>query len=128
MSYQFHHLASEEWTVEGVEPSSAGCKPVQASRLPVRRHAHGSSSGPGGDRTHILLFKKQVLSLLSYKASQCVGQESNLHSEGGCCTDSWARQCPADTFVSESVRKAPLSPEYRGEGLRGQSLSTLDGI
>ena len=25
----FHHLAkSEQWTVEGVEPSSAGCKPT----------------------------------------------------------------------------------------------------
>ena len=24
----FHHLAMFQWTVEGVEPSSAGCKPT----------------------------------------------------------------------------------------------------
>ena len=31
---------------------------------------------------------------------QCVGQELNLHSECGWVTATWARQCPADTFVA----------------------------
>ena len=40
-------------------------------------------SGIGGDRTHIILFKRQALHQLSYKAVQCVGQELNLHSNAG---------------------------------------------
>ena len=57
---------------------------MQADRLTVRRHAQDRSSGPGGDRTHIPLFKRQVLRRLSYKAIvQCVGQELNLHSNAG---------------------------------------------
>ncbi len=71
---------------------------MQADRLPVRRHAQISDSGPGGDRTHSPLFKRQVLRRLSYKAvAQCVGQELNLHSDCGWVTATWARRCPADT-------------------------------
>ncbi len=40
-----------------------------------------------------------MLCRLSYKASQCVGQELNLHSQRGWVTATWARQCPADTCV-----------------------------
>ncbi|SRR5579884_3325162 len=42
---------------------------LQASCLPVRRHAQKQTSGPGGGRTHSPLFKRQVLRPLSYKAS-----------------------------------------------------------
>ena len=42
-----------------------------------------NDSGPGGTRTHIVPLKRRVLSRLSYKASQCVGQELNLPSECG---------------------------------------------
>jgi hypothetical protein len=58
-----------QWTVEGVEPSSAGCKPTvfPLDDTPIHR-----TSGPGGGRTHIPLFKRQVLRRLSYKASHCV--------------------------------------------------------
>ena len=93
----FHHLAiHHQWTVEGVEPSSAGCKPTV---FPLDDTPSFQGSGPGGDRTHIPLFKRQVLRRLSYKAFlQCVGQELNLHSVGrGWVTATWARQCPADT-------------------------------
>ena len=85
-----------QWTVEGVEPSSAGCKPTV---FPLDDTPISKSSGPGGDRTHIPLFKRQVLRRLSYKAIQCVGQELNLHSECGWVTATWARQCPADTSM-----------------------------
>ena len=56
-----------QWTVEGVEPSSADRQSAvfPLDDTPVRR-----SSGPGGDRTHIPLFKRQVLSRLSYKADR----------------------------------------------------------
>ena len=69
-----------QWTVEGVEPSFAGCKPAvfPLDDTPIPR-----SSGPGGDRTLNLDFKRVLLCQLSYKASQCVGQESNLHSDAG---------------------------------------------
>jgi hypothetical protein len=59
------HTLISQWTVEGVELSSAGCKPAV---FPLRRHAHSlepRTSGLGGSRSHPL---------------QCVGQESNLHS------------------------------------------------
>ena len=86
------------WTVEGVEPSSAGCKPTV---FPVRRHAHQTSSGPAGSRTLNLDFKRVLLCQLSYKAIvQCVGQELNLHSSRGWVTATWVRQCPADTSFS----------------------------
>jgi hypothetical protein len=94
----FHHLAiNEQWTVEGIEPSFAGCKPAV---FPVRRHAQDRNSGPGGDRTHIILFKRQVLRQLSYKASQCVGQESNLHSNLRAVYSRFSSPVPADTFFS----------------------------
>ena len=73
---------------------------MQADRLPVRRHAQDRSSGPAGSRTLNLDFKRVLLCRLSYKAGQCVGQELNLHSECGWVTATWARRCPADTFVA----------------------------
>ena len=73
----------QQWTVEGVEPSFAVCKPTV---FPLDDTPRNQASGPGG-----------VLSQLSYKAGQCVGQELNLHSECGWVTATWARQCPADT-------------------------------
>src|SRR5262249_8764422 len=71
------------------EPSSAGCKPAI---FPLD-DTHVPHSGPGGNRTHNTLIKSQVLCRLSYKAGQCVGQESNLHSlsaaglQPGCLTN-----------------------------------------
>jgi hypothetical protein len=61
----------QQWTVEGVEPSFAGCKPTvfPLDDTPIHR-----TSGPGGDRTHIALFKRQVLSQLSYKAVSVSGR------------------------------------------------------
>ena len=63
-----------------------GCEPGAVAAGP-REHANSlgwnRTSGPGGGRTHIPLFKRQVLRQLSYKASQCVGQELNLHSNAG---------------------------------------------
>ena len=88
----------EQWTVEGVEPSSAGCKPTV---FPLDDTPRYQDRGPGGGRTHIPLLKKQVLRRWSYKAGQCVGQELNLHSVCGWVTATWARQCPADTFGSK---------------------------
>ena len=94
----FHHLAiREQWTVEGVEPSTAGCKPTV---FPLDDTPRNQGSGPGGTRTHIVPLKRRVLSQLSNKAGQCVGQELNLHSGCGWVTATWARRCPADTFVA----------------------------
>src|SRR4029079_12482398 len=50
-----------------------------------RRRAQLSASGLGGNRTHNTLIKSQVLCLielqgLPHSRSQCVGQDSNLHS------------------------------------------------
>ena len=73
---------------------------MQAARLPVRPHAHRPTSGPAGSRTLNLDFKRVLLCRLSYKADQCVGQELNLHSACGWVTATWARRCPADTFVA----------------------------
>ena len=77
-----HHLAVyEQWTVEGVEPSSAGCKPTV---FPLDDTPSHRSSDLGGARTHIPLLKRQVLSRLSYKAVfECVGQDLHLHSLSG---------------------------------------------
>ena len=84
----------QQWTVEGVEPSSAGCKPTV---FPLDDTPRNQGSGPGGTRTHIVPLKRRVLSRLSDKAGQCVGQELNLHSSRGRVTAAWARRCPADT-------------------------------
>jgi len=54
---------------------------------------------------------------LSYKASsQCVGQELNLHSECGWVTATWARQCPADTYLS--VAQGELNPLHPSNSAR----------
>ena len=55
--------------MEGVEPSSAGCKPTV---FPVRRHARQPTSGPAGSRTLNLDFKRVLLCQLSYKAMLAV--------------------------------------------------------
>ena len=83
-----------QWTVEGVELSSAGCKPAV---FPLDDTPRNQGSGPGGTRTHIVPLKRRVLSRLSDKSGQCVGQELNLHSACGWVTATWARRCPADT-------------------------------
>ena len=83
--------------MEGVEPSFAGCKPTV---FPLDDTPRNQGSGPGGTRTHIVPLKRRVLSRLSDKAGQCVGQELNLHSACGWVTATWARRCPADTNIS----------------------------
>src|SRR5947209_6828338 len=53
----------------GGEPSSTGCKPAV---FPLDDTSSHPVSGPGGGRTHIPLFKRQVLRRLSYKAVRAV--------------------------------------------------------
>lgn len=87
----------EQWTVEGVEPSFAGCKPTVFPLDDTPKHR---TSGPGGGRTHIPLFKRQVLRRLSYKAGQSVCRAGvEPAQQCGWVTVTWARQCPADTSV-----------------------------
>jgi hypothetical protein len=83
----FHHLAiDEQWTVEGVEPSSAGCRPTV---FPLDDTPRIKSSGLAGNRTLNLDFKRVLLCQLSYKAIRVVcraGVEppaSLLLEEGG---------------------------------------------
>jgi hypothetical protein len=66
----FHHLAiDEQWTVEGVEPSSAGCRPTV---FPLDDTPRIKSSGLAGNRTLNLDFKRVLLCQLSYKAIRIV--------------------------------------------------------
>ena len=58
-----------QWTVEGVEPSSAGCKPTVFPLDDTPRHR---GSGPAGSRTLNLDFKRVLLCQLSYKAVRAV--------------------------------------------------------
>ncbi len=54
----------------------------------------------GGIRTRALRLERPAATPQAYEGiSQCVGQELNLHSDCGWVTATWARQCPADTFV-----------------------------
>ena len=86
-----HH----QWTVEGIEPSSAGCKPTV---FPLDDTPSYQGSGPGGGRTHIPLLKRQVLRRLSYKAIEPVCRAGvEPAQQCGWVTATWARQCPADT-------------------------------
>jgi hypothetical protein len=87
--------------------------PPQLRDDPEALQGYLPSSGPGGTRTHIVPLKRRVLSQLSYKASQCVGQESNLHSDCGWVTATWARQCPADTTVSTTYGSRTRLPRLR---------------
>ena len=54
-----------QWTVEGVEPSFAGCKPTV---FPLDDTPSHQGSGPAGSRTLNLDFKRVLLCQLSYKA------------------------------------------------------------
>lgn len=80
--------------------------PKPCGRRSERRASTGcatwscSSSGPCGSRT--LPFQLEGLASCADRrtghASQCVGQELNLHSRGGGFTVRWAHRCPADAY------------------------------
>ena len=46
-----------QWTVEGVEPSFAGCKPTV---FPLDDTPRNQGSGPGGTRTHFVRVTRAV--------------------------------------------------------------------
>jgi hypothetical protein len=81
--------------------------------LPAARPA----SSPYGNRTRVPGLRGRNPEPLEERAvDQCVGQESNLHSNRGRVTAAWARRCPADTRLSvfpAGVEPAPRPSEGR---------------
>ena len=68
--------------MEGVEPSSAGCKPAvfPLDDTPIHR-----ANGPGGSRTRSVPLKRRMLCQLSFKASSVcrAGVEPAQHTRVG---------------------------------------------
>ena len=55
---------------------------------------------------------------------QCVGQESNLHSNRGRVTAAWARRCPADTSCQYSRQESNLPRDLRRVACRRYTSGT----
>ena len=84
----------------GIEPSFAGCKPAvfqggathARNPLPGERRrwtpplAADDSSGPGGTRTHVLLLKRQALSLSSSRAASFRAASFSVSGRSRTCT------------------------------------------
>ncbi len=87
----------------------------ESAARPVELRRRCCSSGPGGDRTHDFLFKRQALSRLSYKALP-----SHLPR--------FAASVTANRSLSVFLRRVHLQDPPRGEGLaRARKNSAREG-
>ncbi len=76
---------------------------------------------PAGESNPSTRFERPAASPDAEQAVfQCVGQESNLHSNRGRVTAAWARRCPAD--ASPTVARAGVEPAIGHQGLSPAAL------
>jgi hypothetical protein len=99
---------SLQWTLEGVEPSSPGCKPgaLPLDDRPIR--ARRSSSAAGRTRTFILGLRRAVLIRLSYR-NELVSGPHRIRT----CTGALLRRLPLPSWATGplvSMHRAGIEP------------------